>query len=207
LLRRWDQYVIENQNFCEAFDACKAWQNNFNSQLDQCLGTDGDRDQIGNKLANLQELANMRDDGFRKLQTAADNLQMVLPNTSSSGRDQMRRDMQTLQQSWDNTMSQMNENKGKLENCLSQLSMYDEGSEQLRKWLDEMEQSVKLETDLQATLPEKKSQLERVKVSFSEFKIVGIVSCKNCRFSKIFQTCIDKTSSEIPGISEIPEFN
>ncbi|XP_064624000.1 muscle-specific protein 300 kDa-like isoform X3 [Lineus longissimus] len=164
LLRRWDQYVIDNQNFCEAFDACKAWQNNFNSQLDQCLGTDGDRDEIGSKLVHLQDLANMRDDGFRKLQTAADNLQMVLPNTSSTGRDQMRRDMQSLQQSWDNTMSQMNENKGKLENCLSQLSMYDEGSEQLAKWLNEMENSVKLETELQATLSEKKSQLERVKI-------------------------------------------
>ncbi|XP_074648980.1 muscle-specific protein 300 kDa-like isoform X3 [Tubulanus polymorphus] len=164
LVRRWGQYVTDHVNYQETYTECKAWQDDFRNRLGSCVSVDGDRYEVESRLTQLQELSNLRDEGFRKLQSAADNMQVVLPNTAPSGRDNLRRDVQVVQHNWDADMTQMNENKTKMENCLTQLSMYDEGIDQFNKWLREMEANIKSESEPQATLQEKKAQLERVKI-------------------------------------------
>ena len=106
----------------------------------------------------------MRDDGFRHLQTAADNLQIVIPNTSPAGREVMRRHLQDCQHNWDNSTGKLVDVKSRMEGCLAQIALYDEGIIHLEKWLQDMEQSLKDEQQLHATIPEKKAQLERTKV-------------------------------------------
>ena len=59
----------------------------------------------------------------------------------------------------------MSEVQRKLDLNLSQWSSYDENFETFQKWLLDMEVKLKEDAQLQATLPEKKAQLQNHKVS------------------------------------------
>ena len=105
-----------------------------------------------------------KEEGMHMLQIALDNLQIVLPNTNVAGRDNMRREMQTLQAEYDALSVDLNETRNKLDGTLSQWTVYDDSVEQLRRWLTDLENQLHAETQLQNTLQEKKLQLERIKV-------------------------------------------
>ena len=51
-----------------------------------------------------------------------------------------------------------------LENASSQWELYDEATEKLSKWIKETDEAMKIEAGLQSSLPEKRAQLDRVKV-------------------------------------------
>ena len=99
------------------------------------------------------------------LQIALDNLQIVLPNTSVPGRDNMRREMQGMQSEYDALSADLNDLKTKLDSALAQWTVYDDSTEQLGRWLRDLEEQLEGESQLQNTLQEKKLQYERVKVS------------------------------------------
>jgi len=54
--------------------------------------------------------------------------------------------------------------KTALEASVSQWQLYDNTVEELTNWLSQTEAAVKAEADLESTLPEKRAQLERMKV-------------------------------------------
>lgn len=105
-----------------------------------------------------------KDEGLHMLQIALDNLQIVLPNTSVPGRDNMRREMQGLQAEYDTLSADLNDLKSNLDGTLSQWTVYDDSIEQLGRWLSDLEKQLEAESQLQNTLQEKKLQLERTKV-------------------------------------------
>ena len=56
-----------------------------------------------------------------------------------------------------------------LENASAQWELYDEATEKLSKWIKETDQAVKIEAGLQSSLPEKRAQLDRVRVWITIF--------------------------------------
>lgn len=115
-----------------------------------------------------------KEEGMHMLQIALDNLQIVLPNTNVAGRDNMRREMQTLQAEYDALSADLNDTRNKLDGTLSQWTVYDDSVEQLRRWLNDLENQLHAETQLQNTLQEKKLQLERIKVNHHFSKILTL---------------------------------
>ena len=107
-----------------------------------------------------------KEEGLHMLQIALDNLQIVLPNTSVPGRDNMRREMQGMQSEYDALSADLNDLKTKLDSALAQWTVYDDSTEQLGRWLRDLEEQLEGESQLQNTLQEKKLQYERVKVSW-----------------------------------------
>ena len=105
-----------------------------------------------------------KEEGMHMLQISLDNLQVVLPNTNVAGRDNMRQEMQTLQAEYDALSGDLNDTRNKLDGTLAQWTVYDDSIEQLRRWLNDLENQIHTETQLQNTLQEKKLQLDRIKV-------------------------------------------
>ena len=105
-----------------------------------------------------------KEEGMHMLQISLDNLQVVLPNTNVAGRDNMRQEMQTLQAEYDTLSADLNDTRNKLDGTLAQWTVYDDSIEQLRRWLNDLENQIHTETQLQNTLQEKKLQLDRIKV-------------------------------------------
>ncbi len=59
----------------------------------------------------------------------------------------------------------MNSGKVSLENASAQWELYDDATGKLSKWMSDTDAGLKLEAALQNTLPEKRAQLDRIKVS------------------------------------------
>ena len=112
-----------------------------------------------------QDIINQRDEGFHKLQQAIDSANLVVPNTSSEGKDNIAEQLQSLRQGWDDMCVQMHTGKSTLEAGISQRELHDDVITQLLHWMTDMEKSVKAEESLQSTLPEKRAKQERIKVS------------------------------------------
>ena len=111
----------------------------------------------------VQVLQNERDVGFHKLQQVLDQQEAVLPNTATSGKERLRRQAQELQEDWDAILAKMADAKSRLEVSVTQWSAFSDSQELLARWLLDAEESVRVDSQLQPTLPEKQSQEERLK--------------------------------------------
>ena len=69
-----------------------------------------------------------------------------------------------LREKWESFSDTLTESQRKMEVCLLQWSSYDDSFEQFQRWLTETVAAVTLHDELQATLPEKKAQLQNHKV-------------------------------------------
>ncbi len=67
---------------------------------------------------------------------------------------------------WESFSDEVSESQRELEVSLSHLSSFEESFEQFQKWLTEITSKVKVDSDLKATLQEKKMQLQSHKVGF-----------------------------------------
>ncbi|KAK6181528.1 hypothetical protein SNE40_009363 [Patella caerulea] len=164
LIRRWEQYAADHQAYNSSLDQCKSWLIEMRSKVSDVSETSGDKQTLQQRLARVQDLMVEKEEGLHMLQISLDNLQVVLPNTSVTGRDNMRREMQLLQQEYDSLSADLNDTKLRQDSCLSQWTVYDDSTEQLERWLHDLENQVYTESQVQNTLQEKKLQLERIKV-------------------------------------------
>ena len=113
----------------------------------------------------------MRDEGYQRLQSAIDHSQVLIPNTAPMGKDEVRASLHRLQQGWEDILNQLTSSKTTLEAALGRWELYDDTSSQLAKWLQETENAVKVEAGLRSSLPEKRAQHDRIKVSQSETQV------------------------------------
>ena len=164
LVRRWEQYVSDTELYENARQDCTAWQTDVLQRLAACTSDTGDKYAIHNKLSKLEELAAMRDEGYQKLQTVIDQSQLILPNTGPLGKEEIRNEVHQLQRTWDDIMVEMTGGKSQLEAAAAQWELYDDTTERLVRWLRETENITKVEFSFQSSLPEKRAQLDRIKV-------------------------------------------
>ncbi|KAK0046935.1 nesprin-1, partial [Biomphalaria pfeifferi] len=164
LCRRWGQYVADHQTYNQDYEQCKTWLNQMKRKVANILDTSGDKTTVQERLKQVLDLMNEKEEGLHLLQVALDSLQAVLPNTSVIGRDDLRREMQALQQDYDSLSADINDAKTQLDGTLAQWTVYDDSVEQLQRWLKDLESQIESDSQLQNTLQEKKLQLDRVKV-------------------------------------------
>ena len=165
-MRRWDQFHVDHRKYEEAYHDCSEWQKDVASQVKAASSTDGDKVSLLNKQARLQQLAaTCKDDGFQRLQQVQDQAHVVLPNTSTPGKDVINEDLYALRHDWDDVMTLLSEGRVQVEAALSAWEAHTDTLAGVRQWLTDMDARLRDEGQLKATLPEKRSQLERVKVT------------------------------------------
>lgn len=105
----------------------------------------------------------VKEEGQLQINTASTWGEKTMNNTSMEGREMIRKELQQLQQEWDNMISEVMDTKVMLESCLLQWSDYSDSYEKIQKWLRDMEKRLR-ETEPKADLGEKKTELQRLKV-------------------------------------------
>lgn len=78
-----------------------------------------------------------------------------------------------LRNSWETVSECLQQNLGKLDNCLMQFAEFSLSQEQLTKWLKNIEKAMQQHTETKATLQEKKAQLQ-VLFFCLKFKILSL---------------------------------
>jgi nesprin-1 len=115
------------------------------------------------KLSLLQEFVVLKEEG-QSLMHATQTWGDKTANTSSAeGRDLITQELQALQRDWDNFVSGISNTRITLESCLLQWSDFDNSSEQIQRWLKDMERRLK-DNEPKTDLGEKKAKLQRIKV-------------------------------------------
>ena len=69
-----------------------------------------------------------------------------------------------LREQWELVCDQLSDTQRRLESCRIQWTSYDDVYEQLHKWLLDTEVQLKEDTDMKATLPDKKAQQQNHRV-------------------------------------------
>lgn len=116
-------------------------------------------------FVNLQDLQAALDQGHCYLRSLLENSERTLPNTSQRGCHMIRQETDKAKSEYENLLTDVSQGKRNLESALSQWGDFDRCYEQLSSWLTEVENKLKTDVELRVDLPEKRSSLERYKVS------------------------------------------
>jgi len=95
---------------------------------------------------------------------ALESGEKLYPNTSNEGREEIRRELRNMRDSWESFNDSLNDTQRSLESSRMQWSSFDENFDQLMQWVHDMESQVITEPELKGTLQEKKAQLQHLKV-------------------------------------------
>ena len=112
----------------------------------------------------IQDLLTDKEQGLALFNAALEAGEKLYPNTSNEGREEVRRELRNMRDSWESFNDSLNETHRTLKSSIMQLSSFEENFEQLQQWVHDTESQVLVEPELKATLQEKKAQLQNLKV-------------------------------------------
>ncbi|KAL8590280.1 hypothetical protein ACOMHN_006396 [Nucella lapillus] len=158
-----EKRVEDHENFAQRHRACVDWMKEAQIRLDSCSQVVGDEDSLNAQLDIVKDLLAEKEQGLGLFNAALESGERLYPNTSNEGREEVRRELRTMRDSWENFNDSLNETQRALESSRMQWSTFDENFEQLVQWVNDVESQVGVEPDLQATLQEKKAQLQSLK--------------------------------------------
>lgn len=98
-----------------------------------------------------------------KLSTVGESLQKVLKTTHTDGHESLTNDLMELQQLFESTESSAKSCSEYLEGLLNQWSDYEKRINEVQGWMKDIENSLQ-SICLKEGLPEKRTQLEKLKV-------------------------------------------
>lgn len=105
-----------------------------------------------------------KEQGTSKIHYTVECGEKLYPSTATEGRDIIRQELRSLRDQWEQVCDTLSDTQRKLDTTLLQWSSYDENFEQFQKWLLDTEMQLREDTDLKATLPDKKAQLQNHRV-------------------------------------------
>lgn len=114
----------------------------------------------------LQEVQATMDEGHGLLRALMDSSEKTLPNTSQRGCHAIRTETDTAKKEYENLLTNLSQTKRSLENAASHWADFSRLNSQLADWLSDVEAKLRGDPELKADLPEKRSSLEKYKVSF-----------------------------------------
>ena len=114
----------------------------------------------------MQALVAEQKQGLQKLDSAIQHGEKLYPDTSSSGRESIRKQLRTAKEIWDTLVSDITETQRRFDLSITLWATYSDSAEQLDKWLHEVEALLKSDSELKNTLQEKRSQLQNSKVTY-----------------------------------------
>uniref|UniRef100_T1JGP1 Calponin-homology (CH) domain-containing protein n=1 Tax=Strigamia maritima TaxID=126957 RepID=T1JGP1_STRMM len=164
LIVKWQGYVTSHQEFENELENCKTWLSEIGKRLAECSDLSAtSHEDLESKLASVQNLLLYKEEGFLKVQSLIERAQNILVNTATAGHEAINEAVMKVQQEWSNLASKTAETKVTLEDIIHKWAGFLEHIQQLLRDVDYLEAGVKEVSEFQATIPEKRAQLERIK--------------------------------------------
>ena len=165
LTTRWQQYVNNHQDFDSKVEQCQQWLDDIKNKLTYCsdLSSANQKD-LEIKLAVLQDLILFKEEGFGKIQSIVELVQIVLANTATHGHEAINKTVTDLQEQWSTLATKMIETKSLLDDSILKWTRLLEQTQGLNKTIEWLQVQLMELSELQANIPEKKAQLNRIKV-------------------------------------------
>ncbi|CAC5416629.1 SYNE1 [Mytilus coruscus] len=150
LIGKLRNHALEHETYQENFSECSEW--------------------LGTSLQRLQELVAEKDQGATRIHYTVECGEKLYPSTASEGPDIIHQELRGLREHWEQGCDVLSETQCKLDTTLLQWYSYDENFDQFRKWFLDTEIKLREDTDLKATLSDKKAQLQNHRLCRSYIK-------------------------------------
>ena len=165
LTGKWQQYVKTHNDYDTTFDACQQWIGEKNQELAKVSEmTMGSQEAIDQKVKAISDLILSKDEGFAKVQNTVELAQSVLANTSTSGHDEIKKQINDVQTSWSNLASKLAESKLLIEDSIHKWASFLDQVGQLNKTMHNIEKSYNdIEKPRKPGAADKRSDIEKLK--------------------------------------------
>lgn len=172
---RWQQYVTAHQEFDNQCSECSQWLDDIKGKLEYCsdLNATSQKDLEG-KLATIQDLLLLKDEGFAKVQTIVELAQTVLANTAPQGHTSINNALAGLQSEWSALALKMVDIKSSLGDSINQWSGFLEQVQSVKKTVEWLDNHLKELSEFQTTMTEKRTQLERIRATDEKVRLEKI---------------------------------
>lgn len=172
---RWQQYVTAHQEFDNQCLECTQWLEDITEKLNYCsdLGATSQKD-LESKLATIQDLLLVKDDGFAKMQSLVELAQTVLANTAPSGHETINNALAALQAEWSALALKMVDIKSSLGDSINQWSGFLEQVQFVNKSVEWLDNQLKELNEFQTTMTEKRTQLDRIRTTDEKVRLEKI---------------------------------
>lgn len=105
------------------------------------------------------------DEGLQKVNYVCDQAEKILPHTSLEGKKMIEEQVTDLTNDWEKLNSDIAECTAMLEGVQQRWHEYEQYYGSIVKWLADTENSLKSSPESSVQLPERKTQLDKYKVS------------------------------------------
>lgn len=175
LTTRWQQYVTSHQEFDNQIGECTEWLADFNSKLEFCsdLSATSQKD-LESKLEIIQDMLLLKDEGFAKVQSCVEMAQSVLANTAPHGHEAINKSLAKLQDDWSALALKMVDIKAILDQSINQWSGFLDQIQNVLRSVEWLENALRELSQFQTTMPEKRTQLERIKSTEEKVRLEKI---------------------------------
>lgn len=175
LTTRWTQYVTSHHDFDNQISECSEWLNDIKSKLEFCsdLSATSQKD-LESKLEIIQDMLLLKDDGFARVQNIVEQAQAVLANTAPHGHEQINRALSKLQNDWSAIALKMVDIKSILDQSINQWSGFLDQVQSVNRTNEWLENALRELSELQTTMTEKRTQLERIKTTEERVRVEKI---------------------------------
>ncbi|XP_062858462.1 nesprin-1 isoform X4 [Trichomycterus rosablanca] len=156
------RHLQEYQAFNEAGRAMRDWLEEVQSKLEKLDCTEGVKDEVEERLEQVQDILLMKGEGEVKLNMAAGKGELVIKSSGQAGQEVIRSKLQEVEDAWAALLLRAMSCHSRLEWTVSQWGLFVESRSQLKSWLEEVEAEVTGPLEPQLGLREKRKQLERL---------------------------------------------
>ncbi|ODN01313.1 Nesprin-1 [Orchesella cincta] len=164
IISRYMGYVSDHQQFNSRHAEFLKWMDGMKKECKDLSEIVGDMTVLQDRRQKLGKLLERKAEKASESESIIDAGEKLYSHTSPDGREIIRQQIRTLRDGWETIGEQMQSSWQRLDACLSQFEDFKNSQEELTKWLKGIEQSMRLHTQLKATLQEKKAQLQNHKI-------------------------------------------
>ncbi|XP_054713817.1 LOW QUALITY PROTEIN: muscle-specific protein 300 kDa-like [Uloborus diversus] len=160
---KWNQYVIDHQDFLNQVSEFQKVVTEIKSKLEQCHSPGETLEDLEEKLTTVQDILCEKETLASKFQVLTSKAQVVLSTTAPIGHQPINEAVQSLQEELSTISLKASSIKLSLEDCMHLWAEFSYMMKQVSKVTDTIEATLAETKKLQSTLPEKKCLLDKVK--------------------------------------------
>ncbi|XP_068085330.1 muscle-specific protein 300 kDa [Anabrus simplex] len=162
IVKKCEQAVADHEAYTEKYRQCTEWLAAAQARFESCRDGSGvgARQDLVQRSTGLKELLSEQPSATSLLNNTIELGEKLYPSTALEGRENIRQQLQDLQQAMETLYDGVSSTERELQAKLSRWMGFEECSENLRRWLTETEAHLPKELELKTTLDEKRAQLQ-----------------------------------------------
>ena len=157
--------VADHEHYKDSYHRCVDWVGEMRQRLHHIKDTTGSKDQVEDRLNNLEELKDELSEGQERYADLHQVASVVQAATAPTGSQQIAEEMRTLKEQLDALSMASADTQETLEQCIMGLDEFVVEEKQLATWLDGIESQIICKSDTSALHAAPEEHIQEIQVN------------------------------------------